>query len=91
MASAQSVCDPPSTFRSTPTQTPLSPGPRKFLEDLIRLNLVEAGRVDAFLHERTGRLNEYANHEQMAEALIAWGEVPDAFYARPSFTAIGWA
>jgi ubiquinone/menaquinone biosynthesis C-methylase UbiE len=29
--------------------------------------------------------------EQMAEALIAWGEAPDAFYARPSFTAIGWA
>jgi SAM-dependent methyltransferase len=28
--------------------------------------------------------------EQMAEALIAWGEAPDAFYARPSFTAIGW-
>ena len=24
------------------------------------------------------------------EALIAWGEAPDAFYARPSFTAIGW-
>jgi len=29
--------------------------------------------------------------DQMAEALIAWGETPDAFYARPSFTAIGWA
>ena len=29
--------------------------------------------------------------EQMAEALIAWGDDPDAFYARPSFTAIGWA
>jgi SAM-dependent methyltransferase len=29
--------------------------------------------------------------ERMAEALIAWGEDPDAFYARPSFTAIGWA
>jgi hypothetical protein len=29
--------------------------------------------------------------EQMAEALIAWGEAPDAFYARPAFTAIGWA
>jgi ubiquinone/menaquinone biosynthesis C-methylase UbiE len=28
---------------------------------------------------------------QMAEALIAWGEAPDAFYARPSFTAIAWA
>ena len=28
--------------------------------------------------------------EQMAEALIAWGEAPDAFYARPAFTAIGW-
>ena len=27
---------------------------------------------------------------QMAEALIAWGEAPDAFYARPGFTAIGW-
>jgi len=27
----------------------------------------------------------------MAEALIAWGEAPDAFYARPGFTAIGWA
>lgn len=29
--------------------------------------------------------------EQLAEALIAWGEAPDAFYARPAFTAIGWA
>ena len=28
---------------------------------------------------------------QMAKALIAWGEAPDAFYALPSFTAIGWA
>ena len=28
--------------------------------------------------------------QQMAEALIAWGEAPDAFYARPVFTAIGW-
>jgi ubiquinone/menaquinone biosynthesis C-methylase UbiE len=29
--------------------------------------------------------------EQMAEALIAWGDAPDAFYARPGFSAIGWA
>ena len=29
--------------------------------------------------------------EQMAEALIAWGEAPDAFYTRLAFTAIGWA
>ena len=29
--------------------------------------------------------------EQVAEALIAWGEAPDAFFARPAFTAIGWA
>jgi ubiquinone/menaquinone biosynthesis C-methylase UbiE len=29
--------------------------------------------------------------EQMAEALVAWGEAPDAFYGRPVFTAIGWA
>jgi len=28
--------------------------------------------------------------EQMAEVLIAWGEAPDAFYARPGFMAIGW-
>ena len=28
---------------------------------------------------------------QMAEALVAWGEDPDAFYARPGFTAIAWA
>ena len=28
--------------------------------------------------------------EQIAEALIAWGESPDAFYARPAFTALGW-
>jgi ubiquinone/menaquinone biosynthesis C-methylase UbiE len=28
--------------------------------------------------------------EQMTEALITWGEAPDAFYARPGFTAIGW-
>jgi len=29
--------------------------------------------------------------EQIARALTAWGEAPDAFYARPTFTAIGWA
>jgi SAM-dependent methyltransferase len=29
--------------------------------------------------------------EQVAEALTAWGEAPDAFYSRPVFTAIGWA
>jgi len=29
--------------------------------------------------------------EQVAEARIAWGEAPDAFFARPAFTAIGWA
>jgi len=28
--------------------------------------------------------------EQIADALIAWGEAPDAFYARPAFTAVGW-
>jgi ubiquinone/menaquinone biosynthesis C-methylase UbiE len=28
--------------------------------------------------------------EEMAESLIAWGEAPDAFYARLGFTAIGW-
>jgi ubiquinone/menaquinone biosynthesis C-methylase UbiE len=27
---------------------------------------------------------------QIAEALIAWGDDPDAVYARPVFTAIGW-
>jgi ubiquinone/menaquinone biosynthesis C-methylase UbiE len=29
--------------------------------------------------------------EQIGQALLAWGEAPDAFYARPAFTAIGWA
>jgi ubiquinone/menaquinone biosynthesis C-methylase UbiE len=28
--------------------------------------------------------------EQIAEALITWGEAPDAFYARPAFMAVGW-
>jgi ubiquinone/menaquinone biosynthesis C-methylase UbiE len=28
--------------------------------------------------------------EQIAAALIAWGEAPEALYARPVFTAIGW-
>jgi ubiquinone/menaquinone biosynthesis C-methylase UbiE len=28
--------------------------------------------------------------EQMAAALVAWGDAPDAFYARPVFTALGW-
>jgi hypothetical protein len=28
---------------------------------------------------------------RMAEALVAWGEDPDALYARPGFTAIAWA
>jgi hypothetical protein len=27
--------------------------------------------------------------EHIAEAIAAWGEAPDAFYARPGFTAIG--
>lgn len=29
--------------------------------------------------------------EQMADALLAWGEAPAAVYARPVFTAMGWA
>jgi hypothetical protein len=29
--------------------------------------------------------------ERMAEALIAWGDAPDALYARPVFTVLGWA
>ncbi len=29
--------------------------------------------------------------EQMAEALMVWGDDPDAVYAQPVFTAIGWA
>jgi ubiquinone/menaquinone biosynthesis C-methylase UbiE len=29
--------------------------------------------------------------ELMAAAILAWGDAPDAFYARPGFTAIGWA
>jgi SAM-dependent methyltransferase len=28
--------------------------------------------------------------EQIADALIIWGEAADAFYARPAFMAIGW-
>jgi ubiquinone/menaquinone biosynthesis C-methylase UbiE len=28
--------------------------------------------------------------EEVAQALTAWGEAPDAFYSRPVFTAIGW-
>jgi hypothetical protein len=28
--------------------------------------------------------------EQMADALIAWGDAPDGFYACPFFRAIGW-
>jgi SAM-dependent methyltransferase len=28
--------------------------------------------------------------EQIADALITWGEAPDAFYARPAFMGIGW-
>ena len=28
--------------------------------------------------------------ERIAEALIEWGETPNAFYARPVFTVIGW-
>ena len=32
-----------------------------------------------------------AELEEIAQALLAWGEAPDAFYARPSFSAIGWA
>jgi ubiquinone/menaquinone biosynthesis C-methylase UbiE len=29
--------------------------------------------------------------DAMAEALTAWGDAPDAFYARPVFTAVAWA
>lgn len=32
-----------------------------------------------------------AELEQIAEELVAWGEHPDAVYARPVFTAVGWA
>jgi ubiquinone/menaquinone biosynthesis C-methylase UbiE len=32
-----------------------------------------------------------AELEAIAGALLAWGDAPDAFYARPSFSAIGWA
>ena len=32
-----------------------------------------------------------AELEQIAEALVAWGDHPDAVYARPVFTAVGWA
>ena len=28
--------------------------------------------------------------ERVAEALLIWGEAPDAFYARPVFGVIGW-
>ena len=28
--------------------------------------------------------------EQIADALMTWGDAPDAFYARPVFMAIGW-
>jgi ubiquinone/menaquinone biosynthesis C-methylase UbiE len=28
--------------------------------------------------------------DQMADALMAWGDAPDAFFARPAFVAIGW-
>ena len=31
-----------------------------------------------------------AEREQIAEELVAWGDHPDAFYARPVFSAIGW-
>jgi SAM-dependent methyltransferase len=29
--------------------------------------------------------------DRIGDALVAWGEAPSAFYARPVFTAIGWA
>ena len=32
-----------------------------------------------------------AELEQIAEALAAWGDHPDAVYARPVFAAVGWA
>src|SRR5262249_39814691 len=51
----------------------LPPDPQKFLDSLLRLNLVEAGPVDVFLHERADRLGEYTNYEQMAGALTEAG------------------
>src|SRR5262249_14079698 len=73
MASSESVCAAPRILRTAPTQAPLSPSPQKFLDDLLLLNLVEAGRVDAFLHDRTDRLGDYTTHEHMAEALVEAG------------------
>jgi SAM-dependent methyltransferase len=52
--------------------------------DLIRLRGVLGGLAVARGWAAQAEL------EQMAEVLIAWGKDADAFYARPSFTAIGW-
>jgi ubiquinone/menaquinone biosynthesis C-methylase UbiE len=52
--------------------------------DLIRLHGVLGGLAVAQGWATRAEL------EQMAKALIAWGDAPDAFFARPTFTAIGW-
>jgi response regulator RpfG family c-di-GMP phosphodiesterase len=73
MASSQPTCTLPRSTRVILTQSPLAPGPRKFLDDLVRLSMVEAGRVGAFLGERGDRLREYATDAQIAEALVEAG------------------
>ena len=49
-------------------------------------------RLRGVLGERAIAHGWTTKHElaQIAEALITWGEAPDAFYARPAFMAIGW-
>ena len=67
--------------------------PAGSLEETRRVAQNHVIRVHGLLGERavTQGWATRQELEQIAEALIAWGEAPDAFYARPVFTALGWA
>jgi hypothetical protein len=74
------------------TMTTEAGPPAGSLEETRRVAQSHAIRLHGVLGELAIAQGWTTKHdlEQMAEALIAWGEAPDAFYARPTFTAIGW-
>ena len=66
--------------------------PAGSLEETRRVAQNHVIRVRGLLGERavTQGWATRQELEQIAEALMAWGDAPDAFYARPVFTALGW-
>ena len=62
------------------------------LEDTRRVAQNHLLRVRGLLGRRAVERGWLSDHdlEQIADALVAWGDDPDAVYTRPVFTAIGW-